>query len=77
MIYEYEVLMIAGHTGGILMAKSIQGWELVSVVSGGFDADGRHHLLAHTLYLRRPKEVEAEDGAAPRMAASKRTAKAG
>lgn len=60
MVYEYEVLMVAGHPGGILMSKSIQGWELVSAVSGGFDQDNRYHNLAHTLYLRRPKEVEEE-----------------
>jgi hypothetical protein len=77
MVYEYEVLMHAGHAGGILLSKGIQGWELVSVVAGGFDKDNRHHALAHTLYLRRPLIVEADDESPPRMAPSKRTAKAG
>jgi hypothetical protein len=77
MLYEYEVLMHEGHTGGILLSKGIHGWELVAVVPGGFDKDNRHHALAHTLYLRRPLEVEADDETAPRMAPSKRIAKAG
>lgn len=74
---EYKTIMVTCSPDGLLNRESASGWECYGGFPGGFDKDGRHYPLSMTLLLRRERVIEADDEAAPRMAASKRTAKAG
>lgn len=60
-MYEYKTVMIEGWPDAILNAAAVDGWELVSATTGGFPREGCYRPVANVLWLRRLRDIPADD----------------